>query len=59
MKNKKPAPLLAPSWDSRSKKLRFTFMIPRLARHVLNEFGTMHAQLQAAVGALPMVAVIH
>jgi len=32
-------------------------MIPRLARHVLNEFGTMYAQLQAAVDALPMAAV--
>ena len=32
-------------------------MLPRLARRVLSEFGTMYAQLQAAVDALPMATV--
>jgi hypothetical protein len=57
LKDKKPAPLLAPCWDSRSKKLRFTLMLPRLARRILSEFGTMYAQLQVAVYELPMAAV--
>ena len=53
MGNKKATPLLAPSWDYKSKKLRFTLMLPRLARHVLREFSTMYAQMQAAIDALP------
>ena len=32
-------------------------MLPRLARRILNEFGTMYAQLQVAVDALPIAAV--
>ena len=32
-------------------------MLPRLARRVLSKFGTMYAQLQVAVDALPIVAV--
>jgi len=44
--NKKVAPLLAPSWDSKSKKLRVTLMLRRLARHILIEFRTMYAQLK-------------
>ena len=55
--DKNPAPLLTPSWDPRSKKLRFTLMLARLARLVINEFSTMNAQLQAAVDVLPMEAV--
>jgi len=55
--NKKAAPLLAPSWDYKSKKLRFTLMLPGLARHVLSEWSTMYAQLQVAVDDLPMAAV--
>jgi hypothetical protein len=54
--DKNPKPLLAPSWD-RNQKLRFTLMLPRLARRILSEFGTMYAQLQVAVDALPMAAV--
>ena len=54
--DKNPKPLLAPSWD-KNKKLRFTLMLPQLARHILTKFGTMYAQLQAAVDALPMAAV--
>jgi hypothetical protein len=54
--DKNPKPLLAPSWD-RNKKLRFTLMLPRLARHTLSEFCTLYAQLQVAVDALPMAAV--
>ena len=54
--DKNPKPLLAPSWD-RNKRLRFTLRLPQLARRILSEFGTMYAQLQAAVDALPMAAV--
>ena len=53
----KAAPLLAPSWDYKSKKLRFTLMLPRLARRILSEFGTMYTQLQVAVDVLPIAAV--
>jgi hypothetical protein len=54
--DKKPKPLLAPSWDW-NKKLRFTLMLPRLARRILSEFVIMYAQLQVAVDELPMAAV--
>ncbi len=57
VKDKKPAPLLATSWDSKTKKLRFTLMLPRLARRVLREWSTMYGQLQVAVHALLMAAV--
>lgn len=56
MNDKNPKPLLAPSWD-KNKKLRFTLMLPQLARRILTEFGTMHVQLQVAVDAIPMAAV--
>ena len=32
-------------------------MLAKLARRILTEFGTMNAQLQVAVDALPMAAV--
>jgi hypothetical protein len=32
-------------------------MLPRLARRVLSEFGTMYSQLQAVDDALPMATV--
>jgi len=54
--DKNPKPLLAPSWD-RNERLRFTLRLPQLARRILSEFGTMYAQLQAAVDALPIAAV--
>ncbi len=57
VKDKKPAPLLATSWDSKTKKLRFTLMLPQLTRHVLRKWSTMYGQLQVAVHALPMAAV--
>jgi hypothetical protein len=56
MNDKNPIPLLAPSWD-KNKKLRFTLMLPQLARRILSEFDTMYAQLQVAVDVLPMAAV--
>ena len=56
MNDKNPQPLLAPSWD-KNKKLRFTLMLPQLARRILTEFGTMYVQLQVAVDALPVAAV--
>ncbi len=52
-----PSSLLAPSWDYKSKKLNFTLMLPRLARGILSAFGTLYAQLQVAVDALPIAAV--
>ena len=57
VKDKKPAPLLATCWDSKTKKLRFTLMLPQLTRHVLRKWSTMYGQLQVAVHALPMAAV--
>ncbi len=54
--DKKPKPPLAPSWDW-NKKLRFTLMLPQLARRILGEFSTVYAQLQAAVDAFHMAAV--
>ena len=57
VKDKKPAPLLATSWDSKIKKIRFTLMLPQLTRHVLRKWSTMYGQLQVAVHALPMAAV--
>ena len=56
--DKNPSPLLAPSWDKRHPKPRFTLMLAKLVRLVVGEFSTMYRQLQAAVDALPMVAVI-
>ena len=50
----KSSPLLAPSWDP---KTRFMFMLPELARLVLAEFTLMDKQLQATVTNLPMAAV--
>ncbi len=55
--NNKAAPLLAPSWDYKSKKLRFTLMLPQQARCILSKFGTMYTQLQVAVDVLPIAAV--
>jgi hypothetical protein len=49
--DKNPTPLLAPSWD-KNKKLRFTLMLPRLARHIFTQFHTMYTQLEAAVDSL-------
>jgi hypothetical protein len=56
MNDKNPKPLLAPSLD-KNKKLRFTLMLPQLARRILTDFGTIYAQLHAAVDALPQAAV--
>ena len=49
--------LRAPSWDPKSPKARFMFMLPELARVVLAEFTLMDKQLQATVTNLPMAAV--
>ena len=45
-RNKKAATILAAFWDSKSKKLRFTFLLPRLARHVLSEWSTMNVNFK-------------
>ena len=39
------------------RKLRFTLMLPQLARCILSEFGTMYVELQVAVDALPIATV--
>ena len=44
--NKKAATLLAPSWDSKAEKLSFTFLLPRLAHHVLSEWSTMYVNFK-------------
>ena len=49
--------LRAPSWDPKTPKTRFMFMLPELARLVLAEFTLMDKQLQATVTNLPMAAV--
>ena len=54
--DKNSKPLLAPSWG-KSKKLRFTFMLPRLTSNVLSKWSTMYSQLQVAVHDLLMAAV--
>jgi hypothetical protein len=54
---KSPAPLLAPSWDPKTKKTRLVLMMPQLARTVMVEFKDMDRLLQAAVDVMPMEAV--
>ena len=57
LKSTSPLPLLAPSWDSKTKKTRLVFMFPQLARMVQAEFKDMDRLLQAAVNVMSMEAV--
>jgi len=58
IKSNNPAPVLAPSWDPKTKKTRLVLMLPQLARMVLAEFKEMDRLLRAAVDVMPMEAAI-